>query len=99
MDLQQQADLTAERAAARQQRELLEQADFKAVLSSTAGRRLLRRVLAECGVHLSSFNPDPAQMAFNEGRRAIGLWLQSLFAECPELYLQLLTENRHDANS
>lgn len=86
-----------EREAVRRRRELLETADFKAVTAAPAGRRFIRRVLAECGVHQVSFAGEEShRTAFREGRRSVGLWLQSLFEEQPERYLELLKEGRYD---
>ena len=31
-------------------------------------------------------------MAFKEGRRSVGLWVQALFSDFPDQYLQLLRE-------
>lgn len=75
---------------------LLANADFKAVIDTAEGRRFVRRVLAECGVHQCSFSSDAGQMAFREGRRSVGLWLQSLFLEFPDQYLKLLGEQVND---
>jgi hypothetical protein len=96
MDRIQQEQLKEQREAQRLQSELLAAADFKTLLCSAEGRRFLRRVLAECGVHQSSFDTDIMRMSFKEGKRSIGLWLQSLFADCPDQYIQLLTEQSND---
>ena len=66
--------------------------DFKAVVNTPAGRRFLWRLLAECGVHHSSFSIADQQMAYREGRRSIGLFVQSLFMQTPDLYLLMLKE-------
>jgi hypothetical protein len=76
----------------RRLRALLEEADFRAVLAVPAGRRFLRRVLAECGTHRGTFAESERLSAFLEGKRAVGLWLLTLFADCPGLYVQLLQE-------
>lgn len=65
-------------------------ADFKRVAGLPAGRRFLRRLLGECGVHQLSFGGEPLAMAFKEGRRSVGLWVQGQFAACPDLYIHLL---------
>lgn len=83
--------------AKRIREQILADEDFKAVASTVAGRRFIRRVISECGVYQSSFNSDSAVSAFKEGRRSIGLWMLTLFDEIPDTYLQLLTEKTsHD---
>ena len=77
-------------------RALLADADFKALIETPAGRRFVRRVLSECGLHRGSFAESDRLTAFLEGKRAVGLWLQSLFAEYPGLYIQLLQEGVND---
>ncbi len=80
-------------------RALLDDADFKAVIETPAGRRFVRRVLGECGTHRGTFAETERLSAFLEGKRSIGLWLQSLFAEYPGFYMQLLQEGgKDDAN-
>lgn len=72
---------------------LLEDSDFKAVIETPEGRRFLRRLLAECGIHRSTFAESDRLTAFLEGKRTIGLWLQNLFANYPEIYIQMLRED------
>lgn len=85
------------REAERQRQAILDASDFKAIVDTPEGRRFVRRVLAECGVHRLSFNfTDCAtNTAFKEGKRSIGLWLQSLFEDCPDHYIRLLKEETH----
>lgn len=99
MDIMQHEHSKQQREAAQQRRAILQAADFKAVLESAEGRRFVYRILAEGGIYQSSFNSDPLVMAYNEGRRALALWLQSLFADCPELYLRLIQEKNTDDDS
>jgi len=77
-------------------RKLLEDADFKAVIETHAGRRFVRRLLGECGTHRGTFAESDRLSAFLEGKRAVGLWLQSLFAEYPGFYILLLQEGVSD---
>lgn len=45
------------------------------------------------GVRQLSFNPSGSVMAFNEGRRNVGLWWESeLLAVAPDGYIKLLKE-------
>lgn len=55
------------------------EADIKKVLSTPSGRRFFWRLWTECGIFRTSFS-DSNQMAFNEGKRIIGLWSYNLAA-------------------
>ena len=88
--------LQRENEERRRLRALLDDADFKAVIDTPSGRRFVRRLLGECGVHRTTFNESAALAAFLEGKRSMGLWLQSLFAEYPGVYVQLLQEGVKD---
>lgn len=80
--------------AKRLQRLQLADADFLAVVSTASGRRFIKRMFAESGVHRGSYNGDINSTLFLEGKRSIGLWIQSLFDRiCPDKYILLLTEN------
>lgn len=71
-----------------------EQADLKAVMATPQGQRLLWRVLSRAGIHQSTFDTNALKMAFFEGRRDMGLWLESEIAKvCPELYLEMQLHN------
>lgn len=87
------------READRQRREIQELSDFKSVIDTVEGRRFIRRVLAECGIHQTSFTGDALTMSFKEGRRSVGLWLQSLFFDCPDQYIKLLKEESNVSDS
>ena len=53
------------------------------------------KALEEAGVHRTSFNHSGSVMAFNEGRRHIGLYLLAEILEiAPESYTKLLKEYR-----
>jgi len=45
------------------------------LLSERQGRQAAWDWLSHCGVFGASFNRDPGVMAFNEGRRDVGLWM------------------------
>jgi hypothetical protein len=71
-----------------QERRLLEALDregeiaqMKALLTSEATRDLLWRVLSKCNVFASVFDNNYGKMAFNEGRRSVGVWLLSEICE------------------
>jgi len=69
-------------------------ADFKWLMGSKRGRRMIWRQLDRAGVFRLSFNPNAMQMAFAEGNRNEGLrTLASIHAQCPELYPVMVKEN------
>jgi hypothetical protein len=68
---------------------------FRRIADTKDGRDFIRGLLEHCTVdHLSmTFPPDVGTIAFNEGRRSVGLFIKQLFGECPELYIKLLQES------
>lgn len=67
--------------------------DFKWLVAHAQGRRIVSRLLEEAGVHRTSFNHSGSVMAFNEGKRHIGLYLLAEILEiAPESYVRLLKE-------
>lgn len=69
-------------------------ADFKWLMGSKRGRRMIWRQLDRAGVFRLSFNPNAMQMAFAEGNRNEGLrTLALVHAQCPELYPVMVKEN------
>jgi hypothetical protein len=79
-------------------------ADFKWLLSSKRGRRIVWRLLEDAGVFRSSFTNDPHVTSFNEGRRQYGLKVLAMIHEhSPETYPTMLTEQkdyeRHNSNT
>lgn len=74
-----------------------EQADFRWLMSSKRGRRIVWRLLERAGVYRLSFNTDAMAMAFAEGNRNEGLRLMALIHTlCPELYAVMVKEQNHD---
>jgi hypothetical protein len=72
----------------------VERSDIKWQMGSKRGRRIIWRLLDEAGIHRSSFDKDPYQMAFNEGWRNAGnALLAKLDDACPDLYLAMLKEH------
>lgn len=64
---------------------------FSKILSSHEGREVLRHVLEQSGViAMGSYSPDPLAMAYNEGRRSIGLYLWRVIMEIDPKYLQII---------
>lgn len=67
--------------------------DFKWLLAHPQGRRITTRLLEQAGVNRTSFNHSGSIMAFNEGRRDIGLFITAEALEAsPEGYFKLLKE-------
>lgn len=76
-----------------------EEADFKWLMSSKRGRRILWHQLDRAGVFRLSFNPNAMQMAFAEGNRNEGLrTLAAIHSQCPELYPVMVKENTKGPN-
>ena len=71
--------------------------DMRSLLKEKWGRRFVWRFLSKAGVFSQSFNADASIMAFNEGRRSIGLTLLSQVMEInPEAYLQMAKSNKKE---
>lgn len=67
--------------------------DLKWLMAHPQGRRIAARILDQAGVNRSSFNHSGSLMAFNEGKRDIGLWFTAEMLEAaPEGYFKLLKE-------
>jgi hypothetical protein len=80
-----------------------EDADFRWLMGSNRGRRIVWKMLDRAGAFRLSFNTDPLAMAFNEGRKNEGLRiLAQIHTLCPELYPVMVMEqqtnerNTHD---
>jgi hypothetical protein len=89
-------DLRAGREQIRRIQMAAESQDFQAIATLPEGRRLLRRLMGECGVFQTSFTGEGLTAAHKEGKRVIGLWVLEQFSSCPDLYIQLLTEQTND---
>lgn len=71
--------------------------DLKWVMQNKRGRRVMHGFLERAGVYRLSFHTNALQMAFNEGSRNEGLALLAKLTEhCPELYSQMLKEQKDD---
>ena len=81
----------------------LELADFKWLMGSKRGRRIIWRHLDRSGVFRTSFSTNSMTMAFSEGNRNDGLRTIGLIHSiCPELYPVMVKEandNRPDDSS
>ena len=73
------------------------EADVMWQMSGQRGRRVVRRILGTSYVMSPSFNTNALQMAFNEGRRSVGLDLLKVIEHrCPDEYLTMLREHERD---
>lgn len=72
--------------------------DFKWLMGSKRGRRMVWRQLERAGVFRLSFNTNAMQMAFAEGSKNEGIRTIALIHSiCPELYPVMVQENtKHD---
>ncbi len=71
--------------------------DFKWLMGSKRGRRIVWRLLDRAGVFRLSFNTNAMHMAFAEGNRNEGLRiLAQIHSLCPELYPVMMKEQIHD---
>lgn len=85
-------DAETEEVVAREKRRR-ELEDIKWLAAHPQGRRLAARLMEQAGVNRTSFNHSGSVMAFNEGRRDIGLWFTAeMLAASPEGYFKLLKE-------
>ena len=74
-----------------------EESDFKWLMSSKRGRRIVWRLLDRAGVFRLSFNTNALATAFAEGTRNEGLRIiGQIHALCPELYSVMTKEALHD---
>ena len=67
--------------------------DIRVIISTPEGRRFLWKIISEAGVFRTSFSLDENQMAYQEGRRSIGLnILYDLLDASPSTYMQMQNE-------
>lgn len=67
--------------------------DLRWLLGHPQGRRILNRILERTGVFRTSFNHSGSVMAFNEGRREVGLWVTAELSDAsPDGFIKVLTE-------
>ena len=71
-----------------------EEEDFKWLMSSKRGRRIIWRLLSQAGVFQPVFHPTAMVMSFREGKRNYGLQtLTAVNTYCPDLYSAMVKEN------
>lgn len=72
-----------------------EQDDLRWLLGHPQGRRISQRLMEQTGIYRTSFNHSGSVMAFNEGRRDIGLWFTAQLSDAaPDGFIKVLAEHR-----
>ena len=76
-----------------------EESDWKWLMASKRGRRMVWRLLQYTKVYESSFNSNSMTMAFNEGIRCFGTFvLKMVHASAYEMIQVMEKENRNERN-
>ena len=76
-----------------------EESDFKWLMSSKRGRRIVWRDLDHAGVFRLSFSTNAMQTAFAEGNKNAGLRkLELIHTVCPDLYHVMVKEANDNRN-
>lgn len=66
--------------------------DIKWLMDQKQGRRIVRRLLAEAGIHRTSFTGN-SETFFREGKRSFGLFIESeVTRHAPENFIVMLQE-------
>lgn len=74
------------------EREKLEAEDWRWLMSSARGRRIMAALRLECGANRSSFTGN-SHTFYLEGRRSIALHLdEQMYRHAPEAFIDLLKE-------
>lgn len=81
IDLEAQAEMSAQEQEKAKQRKAQDAADWRFVLGDKRGRRVVWGLLEKAGVFKVSFSPEALQMAFNEGGRNLGLGILAAISE------------------
>ena len=69
------------------------ESDIQWLMGGKRGRRVVFKVLDDAGVFRTTFNANALWMAFNEGKRNVGLTLiDAINSVCPETYQIMLQE-------
>lgn len=84
-------------AAAKRERQRRDIEDLKWLLEQAQGRRFVWRLLEQAGVYQSTFNSSGSVTAFNEGKRAIGLWaLAQIHDHTPDVLATMIKASSND---
>lgn len=86
-------EATAKRVSAVQASQI-EANDIRWLMDNKAGRRIVHRLLAEAGIHRTSFTGN-SETFFREGKRAFGLFIEAEVTRVSfDNYLLMLTESK-----
>lgn len=70
------------------------------LMANPAGRRWVRQLLTLCHIWHTSFASNAMRMAFLEGERSIGLFVNGELIEAnQDMYLQMLKENANEPDT
>lgn len=69
---------------------------WRKVMSSMEGRRVIRMILKESGVSTGYFVETAQLMAFNSGKRSLGIHVLDCCKVDPDNYKQMLIESVED---
>lgn len=90
-------EINKKKAVARKRLKEREQSDLRKVLFSAEGRRFVWRVLGEAKVFHGCFSLNGLEMAKNEGKRDLGLFvLNDLLKSHPDAFAQMQREAASD---
>ncbi|UQZ90843.1 hypothetical protein C4J81_17160 [Deltaproteobacteria bacterium Smac51] len=69
------------------------ESDFRKLLKRPEGRRVLLLILRQSGLMAPSFSVDMHSTAYNEGLRAMGIWLKNIIDQIdPAAFARMLAE-------
>ena len=72
--------------------------DVQLLLETPVGRRIVWRILSQCGIFTDGWDPS-ARIHFNAGKRNVGLWLlDEVMAANDEAYLLMQREAKAKEN-
>lgn len=71
-----------------------ERLESSVILKTYEGRRMVWRILEQCGIYRTSFSSDAGEMAFREGQRSVGLWVlaEIVFTSGPDMFSMMARE-------
>jgi len=73
---------------------LLEQEEWRQLMATEYGRNIVRRLLAFSGVKQQCFNGQSNQTIFNDGKRCVGIYLESeVLQAAPGSYVTMIEES------
>lgn len=71
--------------------------DWSATFDTPQRRRILRKILAYCGVHHTVLGPNDSVTNFNAGKQDVGHFIEAQILEAdPNIYTQAAVEDRNE---